>query len=202
MGEGLARARDAASRNDYEAVRTELKKLDPVFRQHIADEESQILGLLVEKLGARGAAEEVKVFQQHRPIYQLMKKVDGLASMSASELEAKQAELKDLFDRQLKQKKGRSNPEGEVVSVQLRRFDGDGNTLERVALYRAKDGTYSELPERTPTQTGSAWHTALTAWPRTWHKRCPRNRLAARNWRSGPSQTSPWPCQLPSRAWP
>ena len=54
MGEGLVRAREAASRNDYEAVRTELKKLDPVFRQHIADEESQILGLLIGKLGARG----------------------------------------------------------------------------------------------------------------------------------------------------
>ena len=99
MGEGLVRAREAASRNNYEAVRTELKKLDPVFRQHIADEESQILGLLIEKLGAKGAAKEIKVFQQHRPIYQLMKKVNELASMSASELEANQAELKDLFDR-------------------------------------------------------------------------------------------------------
>ncbi len=51
---------------------------------------------------------------------------------------------------------GRSNPEEEVVSVQLRRFDGDWKTGGRIALYRAKDGTYSEPPERTPTQTGSA----------------------------------------------
>jgi hypothetical protein len=47
---------------------------------------------------------------------------------------------------------GRSNPEDEVVSVQLRKFDGEWKTRARVALYRTKDGTYSELPERTPTQ--------------------------------------------------
>ena len=48
---------------------------------------------------------------------------------------------------------GRSNPEDEVVSIQLRKFDGDWKTRARVALYRTKDGTYSELPERTPTKT-------------------------------------------------
>jgi len=47
---------------------------------------------------------------------------------------------------------GRSNPEDEVVSVQLRKFDGDWKTRARVALYRTRDGTYSELPERTSTQ--------------------------------------------------
>jgi len=50
---------------------------------------------------------------------------------------------------------GRSNPKDEVVSVQLRRFDGDWKTLGRLALYRTNDGTYSELPEKTATQTGS-----------------------------------------------
>ena len=43
---------------------------------------------------------------------------------------------------------GRSNPEDEVVSVQLRRFDGSWKTVARLALYRTKDGTYSELPEK------------------------------------------------------
>jgi hypothetical protein len=51
---------------------------------------------------------------------------------------------------------GRSNPEDEVVSVQLRRYDGDWKTLGRLALYRTKDGTYSELPERSQTQTERA----------------------------------------------
>ncbi len=46
---------------------------------------------------------------------------------------------------------GKSDPENEVVSVQLRKFDGDWKTLARMALYRTKEGTYSELPEKTST---------------------------------------------------
>ncbi len=46
---------------------------------------------------------------------------------------------------------GKSDPESEVVSVQLRKFDGDWKTLARMALYRTKEGTYSELPEKTST---------------------------------------------------
>ena len=48
---------------------------------------------------------------------------------------------------------GKSDPEAEVVSIQLRKFDGDWKTRARVALYKTKDRAYSELPERTPTQT-------------------------------------------------
>jgi hypothetical protein len=49
---------------------------------------------------------------------------------------------------------GKSNPENEVVSIQLRKFDGSWKTVARLALYRTKDGTYSELPEKAvrPTQ--------------------------------------------------
>ncbi len=43
---------------------------------------------------------------------------------------------------------GKSNPEDEVVSIRLRKFDGDWKTLARLALYRTKDGAYSELPDR------------------------------------------------------
>ncbi len=45
---------------------------------------------------------------------------------------------------------GRSNPEDEVVSIQLRRFDGNWTTEGRIALYRTKEGAYSELPEGPP----------------------------------------------------
>jgi len=51
---------------------------------------------------------------------------------------------------------GRSNPEDEVVSVQLRMFDGNWKTLGRLALYRTREGTYSELPERASAQTEGA----------------------------------------------
>lgn len=44
---------------------------------------------------------------------------------------------------------GKSDPSAEVVSVQLRRLSGDAwTTVGKLALYRAKDGSYTQLPER------------------------------------------------------
>jgi hypothetical protein len=98
MKEGLRRAKEAADKLDFESLSRALKEVDPVFRQHIVDEESQILRLLIDRLGVKGATEEIQVFQQHRPIYQLMKKVTELAAMPTAELEANQAKLGALFD--------------------------------------------------------------------------------------------------------
>ena len=97
MKQGLADAEVAAAARDYETVGRILRELDPVFRQHIADEESSILGLLVRKLGAEGARKEISVFRQHRPIYALMLKVGELAGATSAELEGKEAELEELF---------------------------------------------------------------------------------------------------------
>ena len=47
---------------------------------------------------------------------------------------------------------GRSDPNAEIVAVQIRRQSGEGwETVARMALYRTQDGRYSLLPERTPT---------------------------------------------------
>ncbi len=44
---------------------------------------------------------------------------------------------------------GKTDPEAEVIVVQLRRRDGDKwETVRRLAVYRTSDGTYSKLPER------------------------------------------------------
>ncbi len=43
---------------------------------------------------------------------------------------------------------GKSNPEDEVVSIQIRKFDVSWSTVSRLALYRTKEGAYSELPEK------------------------------------------------------
>jgi hypothetical protein len=38
---------------------------------------------------------------------------------------------------------------GEVIAVDVRRLEGDSwNTIGRLAIYRATDGTYRKLPER------------------------------------------------------
>ena len=44
---------------------------------------------------------------------------------------------------------GKSDPEAEVLVVQLRRRNGDDwETLGRLAVYRSSFGKYSKLPER------------------------------------------------------
>lgn len=98
MREGLESVKDATDNHDFQAAATALKELDTIFRQHIADEESQILRLLIEAYGVESTAEEIKVFQQHRPIHQLMETVAKLASLPPSELEANQTTLRALFD--------------------------------------------------------------------------------------------------------
>jgi len=98
MRAGLEKAKEAASRHDFRVVGFELRKLDPLFRQHITDEESQVLRLLVGTIGKERAAEEIRVFQQHRPIFALMQKASELATLSSDELEAKQEELSALFE--------------------------------------------------------------------------------------------------------
>lgn len=97
MAAGLATMKDAATRGDFEEVAASLGALDPIFRQHIADEESQILRLLIGELGVKGAEAEIKVFQQHRPIYELMQLISDLASKSTPELKADQHRLSGLF---------------------------------------------------------------------------------------------------------
>ena len=44
---------------------------------------------------------------------------------------------------------GKTDPSAEVITLQLRRRDGDNwETVARLAVYRTPDGTYSKLPER------------------------------------------------------
>ena len=117
MMEGLRGARGAAQRCDFEALAGALRELDLLFRQHIMDEESTILRLLIERLGVKGAEEEIRVFQQHRPIYSLMKRIAEFASMSASELEARQEELIALFERHAAAEESRVFPRAESLSM-------------------------------------------------------------------------------------
>lgn len=97
--EQLRLAKEASERKDFEALSTALKRMEVVFRQHIVDEEAQIIRQLVGELGVKGAEEEIKVFQQHRPIYRLMQAVAELASKKASEFGSEQAALSVLFEQ-------------------------------------------------------------------------------------------------------
>lgn len=49
---------------------------------------------------------------------------------------------------------GKSDPNAEVVTVQVRHPSGDSwETTARIALYRTPDGKYSLLPERPTTKS-------------------------------------------------
>jgi hypothetical protein len=44
---------------------------------------------------------------------------------------------------------GKTDPNAEVLTVQLRRREGDNwETIGRLAVYRSSNGVYSKLPER------------------------------------------------------
>jgi len=44
---------------------------------------------------------------------------------------------------------GKSNPNAEVITVQIRHLSGDQwETVGRIAAYRTPDGNYTQLPER------------------------------------------------------
>ena len=48
---------------------------------------------------------------------------------------------------------GKTDPNAEVITVQIRHPEADQwTTIGRMAAYRTSDGTYSQLPERPPTQ--------------------------------------------------
>jgi len=49
---------------------------------------------------------------------------------------------------------GKTDPTGEVVTVQIRHPSGTGwETTARIAVYRASDGTYKLLPEKPVTRS-------------------------------------------------
>jgi len=98
MKKGLAEVRAATLAKDFLKVAKILREVDAVFRQHIADEEGQVLRLLVGVYGAKGSEEAVAVFRQHRPIYQLMESLGRFATLTPDELASNGERLVALLD--------------------------------------------------------------------------------------------------------
>lgn len=98
MKAGLEEVRLAVSRKDFASAAATLRELDSLFKQHIADEEAQVLKLLIDVYGVKGAEDAIMVFRQHRPIYDLMEGVRKLASLPPEELASKEGQLRRLLD--------------------------------------------------------------------------------------------------------
>lgn len=98
MKNGLSDLRIALSKDDFSSVTRILNELDRIFKQHITDEEAQVLRILIDAHGVKGADDAIKVFRQHRPIYTLMQKIGEFAALTPEELAARSGELNTLFE--------------------------------------------------------------------------------------------------------
>jgi hemerythrin-like domain-containing protein len=95
----LLNVRRAIKSSDFEGAKADLANVDKLFRQHIADEEGTILRLFIGTLGRKGSEEAIRIFQQHRPIYQLMESIKRFSELPTVELEKRQDDLMELLDR-------------------------------------------------------------------------------------------------------
>jgi hemerythrin-like domain-containing protein len=98
MKKGLAQVKQAISNKDFASASRVLGELDRLFRQHIADEEAQVLRILLDAYGVDGSNEAIIVFRQHRPIYDLMEKIKKLAALPIEELASSEDVLRQLFE--------------------------------------------------------------------------------------------------------
>ncbi len=100
--EELVKLRSVLASENFAEAGQILAGLKGVFREHIADEEAQVLRLLIDAYGVEGAEDAIVVFRQHRPIYRLMEAAERFSSMSEEEVEANRTKLKDLLDEHTK----------------------------------------------------------------------------------------------------
>jgi len=98
MKRDLAQIKQALSNRDFSSASRVLRELDLLFKQHIADEEAQVLRILIEAYGVKGTDDAIAVFRQHRPIYDLMEEVKRFASLSSEELASDEDRLRQLLE--------------------------------------------------------------------------------------------------------
>ena len=110
MDEALAEVKRAVLDRDFASASRVLRELDRLFKQHIADEEAQVLRILIDAYGVKGADDAIKVFRQHRPIYDLMKQIKKLSSLSMKELASAEDSLRELLDEHTSAEESRIYP--------------------------------------------------------------------------------------------
>ena len=110
MESNLTEVKRAISNRDFSSASRILKELDDLFKQHIADEEAQVLRLLIDAYGVKGADDAIVIFRQHRPIHDLMEEIKKLASLSIEQLATSEDRLSRLFEQHTLAEEGRVFP--------------------------------------------------------------------------------------------
>jgi hemerythrin-like domain-containing protein len=124
MKKGLAQVKQAISNKDFASASRVLGELDRLFRQHIADEEAQVLRILLDAYGVDGSNEAIIVFRQHRPIYDLMEKIKKLAALPIEELASSEDVLRQLFEEHTLAEESRVFPK--AIQTYKQRTDTKG----------------------------------------------------------------------------
>jgi len=124
MKKGLAQVRQAISNKDFASASRVLGELDRLFRQHIADEEAQVLRILLDAYGVDGSNEAIIVFRQHRPIYDLMEKIKKLAALPIEGLASSEDVLRQLFEEHTLAEESRVFPK--AIQTYKQRADTKG----------------------------------------------------------------------------
>ncbi len=78
---------------DFAGALSELVAMKEGLYQHIVDEESSVLTLLIDNLGRKGAAEAIEIFQEHVDIQDMIENLEGLLSTGNTSIEQLGASL-------------------------------------------------------------------------------------------------------------
>lgn len=85
--------------NKYLTVANKLEDLNSIINQHIIDEEGKILGFLLDKFGKEKSSQAISIFQQHREIHQLVKKLQEHVLLSREGSARIRDELENIMMR-------------------------------------------------------------------------------------------------------
>lgn len=89
----MVRVMEGISHADYKVALSELATIKEDIYQHILDEESSVLALLIRKLGRSGAAEAIEIFQEHVDIQDMIGRLEQHLSSGDTSIEELGASL-------------------------------------------------------------------------------------------------------------
>ncbi|MGB9729295.1 MAG: hemerythrin domain-containing protein [Thermoprotei archaeon] len=93
----ITELKNAINERNHEKINEIFTRFDSYLNQHVIDEESRLLKILLDNYGREGSKEAIKVFQQHLKIHQLINDMKTLANTSLESLNSKEIELNEIF---------------------------------------------------------------------------------------------------------
>jgi len=80
------------------------------LRQHVIDEESKVLKLLIDVHGRAGVGAAIRTFQRHRAVHHLLNEIENLARSAPESASGKYGELAQILQSHFGAEKDRIFP--------------------------------------------------------------------------------------------